>query len=277
MPKSKRNKVVHLNKTKKKDKQWKEGIIATVRTCLDSYPNLYLFRYYNMRNEKFKELRDELKDSSRFVMGSNKMLQVALGRNEADEYRTNLHKLSERLTGHVGLLFTKLDHEEVDRILTEFQHEDFARAGAEASEDFSLTAGPLVGPTGPLSHTLEPMLRKHGLPTKLNKGVVELLGDHVVCKQGQTLDPNQVTILRVFNIKMATFHFTLLARWSAEGEQYTELAADEEGAGSRAAAAAAGEDGSDEDDKGEEEDMEDMPEFTFPKGDEQFMLPAGVV
>ena len=46
-------------------------------------------------------------------MGSNKMLQVALGRSDADEYRTNLHKLSERLTGHVGLLFTKLDHEEV--------------------------------------------------------------------------------------------------------------------------------------------------------------------
>lgn len=30
-----------------------------------SYPNVYVFRFHNMRNEKFKELRDELKDSSR--------------------------------------------------------------------------------------------------------------------------------------------------------------------------------------------------------------------
>lgn len=46
-------------------------------------------------------------------MGSTKLLQVALGRTEADEYRTNLHQLSERVKGQVGLLFTKLPREEV--------------------------------------------------------------------------------------------------------------------------------------------------------------------
>jgi len=151
-----------LTKTKKKDREWKEGLITQVRNAVDrcvfvlqlgcfsslhcgavnvcgllalppflsphhnapkpphavpphprSYPNVYVFRFHNMRNEKFKELRDALKDSSRFVMGSNKMLQVALGKTEADEYRTNLHLLSERLHGHVGLFFTSLAREEV--------------------------------------------------------------------------------------------------------------------------------------------------------------------
>ena len=38
---------------------------------------------------------------------------VALGRDEADEYRTNLSQLSVQLKGNVGLLFTKLGKDEV--------------------------------------------------------------------------------------------------------------------------------------------------------------------
>jgi mRNA turnover protein 4 len=89
-----------------------------------------------MRTEQFKELREELKDSSRFLMGSNKVLQVALGKSESDEIKTNIHLLSERIKGHVGLLFTNLPQDEVVQIVEGFQHEDFARAGAKAHEDF---------------------------------------------------------------------------------------------------------------------------------------------
>jgi hypothetical protein len=38
--------------------------------CCHSYPDIYLFQFFNMRNEKFKELRDELKDSSRCALGA---------------------------------------------------------------------------------------------------------------------------------------------------------------------------------------------------------------
>lgn len=46
-------------------------------------------------------------------MGSNKLLQVALGRSESDEVRSNIHQLAERIKGQVGLLFTQLSKEDV--------------------------------------------------------------------------------------------------------------------------------------------------------------------
>lgn len=236
MPKSKRNKVVNLTKAKKKDKQWKEGLITLVRNAVEEYPSVCVFRHHNLRNELFKDLREQLKDSSKFVMGSNKVLQVALGKSAADELRPNLCRLGEALVGQVGLLFTRLSKEETVSVLGAVEHEDFARAGNPAAHDFKLTAGPLSNASGPLPHTLEPQLRKHGLPTKLNKGVVELLADTTVCAKGQPLDPNQAALLRVFGVKMATFRITPLAWWSSEGEE-VEVLAEYEGSDDEAAAA----------------------------------------
>ncbi|KXZ52184.1 hypothetical protein GPECTOR_10g814 [Gonium pectorale] len=233
MPKSKRNKVVSLTKVKKKDRQWKEGLLEKIRQSLDTYPNVYVFKYYNMRNESFKPLREDLKESSRFVLGSTALMQVALGKSEADEYKAGLSKLSEHVKGTVGLFFTKLSHEEVKEAFEKYVHEDFARVGSKATHDFRLTAGALSGPMGPLPHTLEPQLRKFGLPTKLNKGVVELLADYTVCRTGQKLDANAAGLLRVFDIKMAECKLKPLAVWraSAEGDgagEVEELSEDEE-------------------------------------------------
>ncbi len=93
-------------------------------------------------------------------------------------------------------------------------------AGSKAKHAFKLQEGPLSGSTGaPLPHTFEPQLRKWGMPTKLNKGVVELLSDFTVCQEGDVLGPNQSAILRTFGVKMASFQLKLLAAWSAEGER----------------------------------------------------------
>lgn len=48
---------------------------------------------------------------------------------------------------------------------------------------------------------------------------MELLADHVVCREGKPLDPNQAAVLRVFDVKMAAFKMKLLAMWSADGER----------------------------------------------------------
>ena len=58
---------------------------------------------------------------------------------------------------------------QVMRTFEDFEELDYARAGSAATEEFELPSGPLSSSLGLLPHTVEPLLRKHGLPTKLNK------------------------------------------------------------------------------------------------------------
>merc|ERR1739848_855795 len=88
---------------------------------------------------------------------------------------------------------------------------EFAKAGARAKEE----------------HTLEPTLRKNGMPTKLNKGTIELISDFTLCERGESLTPAQVALLRIFDYKFARFEMRLLCKWQEDEfevfEQESEL------------------------------------------------------
>ncbi|XP_057465040.1 uncharacterized protein LOC130754804 [Actinidia eriantha] len=212
MPKSKRNRPVTLSKTKKKGKEHKESIVNSIRDAVEKYNSVYVFTFENMRNLNFKEFRDQLKSSSRFFLGSNKVMQVSLGRSVADEIRPDLHKVSKLLRGDSGLYLTNLPKEEVERLFNEYEEYDFARTGSTATEKVELKEGPL----DQFTHEMEPFLRKQGMPVRLNKGVVELVSDFVVCEEGKPLSPESARILRLLGIKMAPFRLQLVCRWSPE-------------------------------------------------------------
>ena len=185
------------------------------------YPSLYLFEYENFRNDKFKEIREQLRDSCRFCMGSTKVLKKALGTDAATEVRQGISNLAEDIRGQVGLLFTKLSHEEVTSLVDSFEATDYARAGAQATDTITLEAGPVMVYGNPIAHSLEPTLRQHGMPTKLDKGVVILIADYEVCRKDETLKPNQAALLRILGVKMATFKLWLRGMWT--DNKYSQL------------------------------------------------------
>nr|CAD1817542.1 unnamed protein product [Ananas comosus var. bracteatus] len=219
MPKSKRNRSVTLSKTKKKGREHKEAIVNAIKQAVEDYSSAYVFTFENMRNQKLKDFRDKLKSSSRIFLGSNKVMQISLGRSAAEEVKPGIHKLSKLLHGDSGLFCTNLPREEVERLFREFEEHDFARTGSIATEKIELKEGPLEQ----FTHEMEPFLRKQGLPVRLNKGVVELVSDFVVCKEGKPLSPEASRILRLLEVKMATFRLQLVCRWSPDDfEVYRE-------------------------------------------------------
>ena len=111
MPKSKRKRKVALTKTEGKGAQLKIDLVEKIRDSVDSFKFLYVFSYENMRTSMFKKVRQELKESLLFL-GKNKVMQVALGRDEAEEYGDELMKISNNLSGNRGLLFSDKNDEE---------------------------------------------------------------------------------------------------------------------------------------------------------------------
>jgi hypothetical protein len=51
------------------------------------------------------------------------------------------------------------------------------------------------------------------MPTKLNRGVIELFADYTVCKEGQHISPGGAILLRLFGHELATFNMSLLCCW----------------------------------------------------------------
>lgn len=73
---------------------WKQLIIEDVKRCIEKYPNIFIFSVDNMRNNLLKDLRQETKKDSRFFFGKNRIMQIGLGRTEAEEIEPELHKVS---------------------------------------------------------------------------------------------------------------------------------------------------------------------------------------
>lgn len=169
-----------------------------------------------------KDLRIEWKPS-RFFFGKNKVIALGLGRSKEEEVQDDLHKLASCLKGQCGMLFTDKPKDFVVKWFNNFGVEDYARSGFKAKSNITLPAGPLPE----FSHAMEPYLRQLGLPTSLERGVITLLKEYEICKEGSTLTPEQAKILKLLDNKLATFRLNLKGGWT-KGQGFERLSEKED-------------------------------------------------
>eukprot|EP00028_Trichosphaerium_sp_Am-I-7-wt_P013041 CAMPEP_0168514136 /NCGR_PEP_ID=MMETSP0405-20121227/3919_1 /TAXON_ID=498012 /ORGANISM="Trichosphaerium sp, Strain Am-I-7 wt" /LENGTH=179 /DNA_ID=CAMNT_0008533183 /DNA_START=96 /DNA_END=635 /DNA_ORIENTATION=- len=166
-----------------------------------------------MRNDGLIHLRTQLK-GSRFLFPKATLLRFALGRDETDELRPNLCQIPPLTRGLPKkiLLFTNDTFKHVQSILTKTRLPQFPKAGTEATQDVILQEDGVSH----FSHELEPQLRKNGLPTRLDNGIIKLRYEHTVCTKGQELRPEQAQIIKLLGIPMCYFTVEAIAVWDSE-------------------------------------------------------------
>ena len=128
MPKSKRIKRTALTNVVSKGRELKTELVDSIRQAIDAYEHLYVVSFENMRSNLFKSVRAKMTDS-RIFLGKNKVMALALGKTEAEEYSTKLCKVGRILSGNRCLLFSNDGPDVISALFDSFQVEDFARSG----------------------------------------------------------------------------------------------------------------------------------------------------
>eukprot|EP00668_Euglena_longa_P028835 GGOE01036163.1.p1 GENE.GGOE01036163.1~~GGOE01036163.1.p1 ORF type:complete len:236 (-),score=94.50 GGOE01036163.1:378-1055(-) len=213
MPKVKKEKRYNFGKVKAKGKDGKDSLIDNVREAVDDFDHCYVYEFTNFRMTHMKELRAMFADS-RFFQGKNKVMQVALGRNAEESYAENTYKLSMFLRGFCGLFFTNRDKREVKDFFKNWSAEEFAAMGDIADRTITLPKGPLNADQFPV--TMDPYLRKLGLNTKVERGVIHLLEDKPLAVEGEPLTAEGSRLLKMLGHKISVFRINLTAHWSKQ-------------------------------------------------------------
>uniref|UniRef100_A0A0N5AMJ5 Ribosome assembly factor mrt4 n=1 Tax=Syphacia muris TaxID=451379 RepID=A0A0N5AMJ5_9BILA len=205
--------LVSLTKVKKKNgKETKTNLVTAVHNCVDSYANLVVFSLDSSRSTNFIGIRQKYKLNSRFFFGKKNVMKVALGRDAKSAYEKELNKVSELLQGNCVLMFTNDSINSVIKFFSNYQEPDYAVGGEISTKTVELNADSLSR----FPSTMEPKLRKLGLPTRLERGVITLLSNFTVSREGDKLTVEQAKILKLLGEKISVFKMNVLGYWNKE-------------------------------------------------------------
>lgn len=218
MPKSKRAKVVSLTNVSKKGKERKIEMVDKIRGLVDKFRFCHIIQFSNIETPMMQALREALKPG-RFVATKNTLIQIALGKSVEASHDDNIYKLANLCEGNSACLLTDDDAKTVQQKWQEYLHPTYAVAGDIATETVQLESG--FDALASFPHSMEPELRKCGLPTKLVDARIQLMGDFVVCQQGEPLTANAAKLLRHLNMKQAQFTLSLRGTWNKKTKKVT--------------------------------------------------------
>lgn len=116
MPKSKRNKIVHLTQVKKKGKDHKEDLMKQVEQYIAQFKRVFIFDFDQTKSDRIMNLRLKLKDIGRIFAGRNSLVSLTL-KQVGTKTNTDFDELIQQVAGHRGLLFTDISSEKLMDLL----------------------------------------------------------------------------------------------------------------------------------------------------------------
>ncbi|KAK3228615.1 hypothetical protein Dsin_000496 [Dipteronia sinensis] len=183
--------MVKLTKTEKK-------AVYDSKLCqlLDEYSQILIVAADNVGSNQLQNIRKGLRGDSVVLMGKNTMMKRTV-RIHADKTGNNAFlNLLPLLQGNVGLIFTKGDLKEVSEEVAKYKVGAPARVGLVAPIDVVVPPGN----TG-LDPSQTSFFQVLNIPTKINKGTVEIITPVELIKKGDKVGSSEAALLAKLGIR----------------------------------------------------------------------------
>lgn len=176
----------------------KKKYFSALHAALDEYDQAFIVNADNVGSKQIQQIRQATRSDSLIMFGKNTQMKCAI-LQKTDE-NPDLEKLVSHLIGNVGIVFTKGSLIEVRDRISSNKVPAPARAGAIAQCSVSIPAG-LTG----MEPTQTSFFQALNIPTKINKGQIEIISDVKLFDAGDKVTSSEVALLAKMNMKPFTY------------------------------------------------------------------------
>jgi large subunit ribosomal protein LP0 len=176
-------------KATRKAKYWNHLV-----SLLDSYTKILVVTADNVGSNQMQGIRKALRGHATLLMGKNTMIRKAIRLNL--EKNPQLDGLIPHIKGNIGFVFTNGDLSDVRTKIMAMKVQAAAKAGAIAPVDVIVPAGGTN-----MEPTKTSFFQALSIPTRINKGSIEIINDVHLLKPGQKVNLSQATLLQMLGIR----------------------------------------------------------------------------
>jgi len=182
------------NKTGGNKMQRKQGYFTRISALLEEYNKIMVVTADNVGSHQMQKIRMSLRGDAVLLMGKNTMIRKAI-RGYLDK-KPDLETILPYIKQNIGLVFTDKDLSKVRSKLLELKVQAPAKAGAIAPVDVVVPAQQTS-----LEPTKTSFFQALSIPTKINKGAIEITSDIALLSAGDRVTVSQASLLLMLAIK----------------------------------------------------------------------------
>lgn len=181
----------------------KEEYFERLNKLLADHKSILICTVDNVGSNQMHQIRKSLRGDAVILMGKNTMVRKAV--RIASQENENFEKLLPLIKGNVGLVFTNEELSSVRERIVSNRVQAPAKAGAVAPCDVFVPGGNTGMEPGKTS-----FFQALGIPTKIARGTIEIVGDVHLIKAGNKVGPSEAALLNMLNISPFTYGLSVI-------------------------------------------------------------------